>query len=246
MWSLGNVLKKPVIITIGILWLCNAYASDSHLSLVTAALPPLGSTPQQQGFLEQISREAFGRIGYSVEVHSLPGERALINVNSGIDDGDLYRAPGFESAYPNLIQVPEKIGVMDFMAYTKDLQIENLSWQDLEPHVVAYANGWKIYERKVKASEITVVRSINELIPLLENSRAEIILMDRWQGLYVIQQQNARIKLLQPPLAQVDMYMYLNKRHKDLVSMLARAIRDMKQDGTYQKIYDNVFKQVSR
>lgn len=241
-----DLYKQLVLYALLALAFSTVHAAGPHLSLVTAALPPLGSTPEQQGFLERIAHEAFARIGYSVEVHSLPGERALLNVNSGIDDCDLYRAPGFESAYPNLIRVPEKIGVMEFMAYTKDVELKDPAWQSLEPYVVAYANGWKIYERMVKAKEVTVVRSINELFPLLNSGRADLVLLDRWQGLYVAHQQGIGVKLIEPPLAHVDMYMYLHKRHENISPKLVKVLREMKIDGTYTKIYDSVFESLGK
>lgn len=41
---------------------------------------------------------------------------------------------------------------------------------------------------------------------------------------------------LGPTLKDVDMYLYLNKRHEDLAPKLANVLRDMKADGTYNKI----------
>ncbi|MDH5184569.1 MAG: transporter substrate-binding domain-containing protein [Gammaproteobacteria bacterium] len=216
------------------------HAADKPLSLVTAAQPPLGSLANYTGILEKISREAFRRIGVDVKVTILPGERALINVNSGIDDGDLFRAPGFESNYPNLVQVPEKIGIMEFMAYSKESHPASISWQDLQNHTIAYATGWKIYDRKVKANEITKVRKINDLFPLLENGRADIVLIDRWQGLYIAKSSGHKVHLIEPPLATVDMYMYLHKNHAKLIPALSQALKEMKRDGSYQKIYTSL------
>jgi len=217
-------------------------AAEHHLSLVTAALPPLGSSADQEGFLQRMTDACFARIGYNVDITVLPGERALINANKGLDDGDAYRAPGFEAAYPNLVQVPEPIGVMEFMAYSKDLDIPNINWKSLKPYVVAYATGWKIYDRMVHAREVTKVRSINELFPLLEKGRADVVLMDRWQGSYLARQQGVKAKLLEPALARVDMYMYLNKQHEKLIPKLVAALKSMKKDGSYQHIFDETLK----
>ena len=216
----------------------SGYAASEKLVLVTAALPPLGSAPGQQGFLEQMAREAFRRIGRSVEVSTLPGERALINADSGLEDGDLYRAPGFEKEYPNLIRVPEKMGDMEFMAYAKRPDIQLHAWSDLQPYVVAYATGWKIYDRMVKAREVTKVRAIDDLFPLLANDRADVILIDRWQGLWAARAQGYNPRAIEPPLARAEMFMYLHKRHAAIVPELARALADMKADGTYRKISD--------
>jgi len=39
-----------------------------------------------------------------------------------------------------------------------------------------------------------------------------------------------------PSLKDVDMYLYLNKKHEAHVPRIAQALRDMKADGTYNKI----------
>lgn len=213
------------------------------LALTTTMQPPLGPSPTAPGFLEQIAREAFRRIGREIVVDIQPGERALINANSGLNDGDLMRTPGFEKGYPNLIQVPEKIGDMDFMAYTHHTEIKGpITWDALASQVVGYASGWKIYERNVKARELTIVRSVEDLFPLLDLKRADLVLADRWQGQYAARKQGSAARLLEPPLTSSPMFIYLNKRHAAIVPAVARALAAMKTDGAYQKIYDATLK----
>ncbi|MDH5258964.1 MAG: transporter substrate-binding domain-containing protein, partial [Gammaproteobacteria bacterium] len=45
------------------------------------------------------------------------------------------------------------------------------------------------------------------------------------------------INVLTPPLARKAMYIYLHKKHKELVTPLSKALLAMKNDGTYQKIF---------
>lgn len=238
-----NISKRyySLFFLISLLIVTSINAEPRHLSLVTPAKPPLGSDENYTGVLEKISREAFRRIGVTVDFTILPGERCLINVDSGIDDADVFRAPGVEADYPNLVQVPESIGLMEFMGYSK-LQIDNFSWASLEPYVVAYVNGWKIYDRNVKAREITKVRQIEDLFTLLENGRAEIILLDRWQGQYVAKQMGYKYHPIEPPLATIEMFMYVNIKHKDLIPQISQALKDMKRDGTIDKYYDELRK----
>jgi polar amino acid transport system substrate-binding protein len=48
------------------------------------------------------------------------------------------------------------------------------------------------------------------------------------------------IKLLEPPLARVDFYLYMHKKHAPIIPEIAGAIREMKRDGTKQRIYESV------
>jgi polar amino acid transport system substrate-binding protein len=219
-------------------------AQTKKLSLVTvAALPPLSASMDRPGFLNILVAGAFQRIGVEVEVTIVPAQRALINVNSGVDDGDIFRAPGVERDFPNLIQVPEPLLGYDFVAYTKrpDIQIRN--WDDLKPYSVGYASGWKIYENNVKnVKEVTTTPSILELFALLEKGRVDVILLDRWGGQSIVHEMGYKLKPLEPALAHTNMFMYLNKKHAELVPKVAQALRDMKADGSYKKIYDATLK----
>ena len=206
-------------------------------------MPPLTSVPGHPGFIDELAHAAFKRIGVEVEVAAVPTERSLINVNSGLDDGDIFRVAGMEQQYPNLVRIPEKTLDNDFVAYTTRTDIQIRDWADLQPYSVAYATGWKPFERNVTGvKELTKTPSIHELFPLLLKARADVVLMDRWQGQWIVHQEGYKVHLLEPPLARFEMFMYLNKKHEALVPKLAQALRDMKADGTYQKLYDTYLK----
>jgi polar amino acid transport system substrate-binding protein len=218
-------------------------AQTAPLSLTTGALPPLTAVPGHPGFIDQLAREAFKRIGVEVEVRTVPSERSLINVNAGLDDGDIFRVEGVEREYPNLVRIPEKTLDNDFVAYTTRADIQIRNWDDLKPYSVAFASGWKPYDRNVKeVRDLTRTASIDDLFPLLEKGRADVILIDRWQGQWIVHQKGYRVRLLEPPLARFEMFMYLNKKHASLVPKVAQALADMKADGTYRTLYDMYLK----
>ena len=215
-------------------------AQTAKLSLTTGALPPLTSAPGHAGFLNELVRAAFERIGVEVEVTTAPPARSLINANAGLVDGDLWRIAGIEQDYPNLVRVPEMLLDNEFIAYTKRADIRIRDWSDLRPHAVAYVTGWKPYELNVKgAKEVTKAASLEQLFPLLEKGRADVILMDRWQWWWVARQNGYdKVRLIEWPLARLEEFMYLNKKHAALVPKVARALADMKADGSYKKLYD--------
>lgn len=214
-------------------------AQTAKLTLTTGALPPLSSAPGHPGFLNELAKTAFGRLGVEVEVLALPAERSMINVNSGVDDGDMFRIAGVERDYPNLIRIPEKVLDFEFIVYTKRTDISIRNWDDLQPYVVAYTTGWRIFDLNVKGvRELTKTSSLHELFPLLEKKRADVILLDRWQGQWIVHQNSYKVHLLEPPLARLEMFMYLNKKHAALVPRVAKALADMKADGSFQKLYD--------
>jgi polar amino acid transport system substrate-binding protein len=221
----------------------HALAQTAKLSLTTGALPPLVSSPGHPGFITELARAMFKRVGVEVEVTTVPTERSLINVNAGLDDGDIFRVAGVEAQFPNVIRIPEKTLDNDFVVFTKRSDIKIRTWADLQPYSVAYATGWKPYERNVLGvKELTKTPSINELPALLEKGRVDVILMDRWQGQWVVRQSGFDFHLLEPPLARFEMFMYLHKKHAALVPRAAKALADMKADGSYQKLYAQYLK----
>lgn len=196
------------------------------------------STPEGTGFEDLILKEAFQRIGVSIKISSLPAERALINVNQGIDDGLFVKIAGIEESYPNLIMVPEKICDYDFAAFTKNPSIRINGWDSLKPYNVGYLRGWKMYEANIKeAKSVTNVKDDDALIELLINDRVDIIAYELLEMKVRKKKMNLTgIITLEPLLAKKEMFCYLNKKHSKLVPGLVKALKDMKDDGTYNKI----------
>ncbi len=216
-----------------------ALAARPRLELATGTLPPLASRPGQIGFLEALAVEVFKRIGYDVALLKLPFERALINANAGVEDGDVFRAAGFEQDYPNLLRVPERVLDLDFVAYTMRPDVEVREWGDLASYNVGYVKGWKIFERNVKAArDITTVRELEQLMPLLTSRRADVVLVDRWQGLWLAREAGLALRALEPPLARVDMFIYLHRKHEALVAPVAAALAEVKRNGLWQRLVD--------
>lgn len=222
----------------------HSLAQTGKLSIVTAATyPPMVDSANGPGFLNMLADALFKRVGVEFQLTALPAERALMNVNAGLDDGDIARTAIAGNGYPNLIRVPESVVTYDFIAYARDPAIRIRSWADLKPYSVAYPSGWKIFDANVKnAREITVTPTIHELFPLLQKGRTDVVLLSRWVGQWLTVQDGYSFKPMEPPLARLEMFMHLNNKHATLVPKLAQALRDMKADGSYQNIYDATLK----
>ncbi len=218
-------------------------AAGHTLSINTTSTSPL-STAAHDGYHDLITIEAFRRIGHQVEIHFLPGERSLINLNDGIDDGTMVRIGGLQKLYSNFRVVPEKIMDWQFVAFTTDPKIKISDWGDLKPYSVTFVNGWKIFEANVTdARQITKVRNADQLFGLLANRRTDVALYEKWSGLRIVRDRRLEsIRATQMSLAVREMFMYLHERHQKLVPKLAAALREMKRDGTYDRIFDQTLR----
>ncbi|VAW60709.1 hypothetical protein MNBD_GAMMA11-1850 [hydrothermal vent metagenome] len=226
--------------------LASVSQAQKTITLNTAFAPPI-SNNTQTGYADLILTEAFRRIGYKLETIHIPAERALINANKGIDDGDLLRIAGLQKKYPNLIQVPEKIINQDFILFTKNHRGFKVNgWESVKYHSVGIITGWKILEKKFSqfGNQIEIIKSENadQLFTLLEKDRVDFICYTHWSGLELLRKKGLKnITALNAPLASPDFFTYLNKKHSAIAIELSAAIKEMKVDGSIQKKYDKIF-----
>lgn len=211
------------------------------LVLGSTLIEPL-SAPTMDGFVDLIAKEAFKRIGVNIVVQPLPSERSLRNANSGVIDGDLLRVGNIGEIYKNLVIVPETIMTLDFVAFTKSVELPMTNWETIEPFSLGLIRGWKIYEIYTRnAKNVTKVKNGNLLFKLLDKGRADIVLHERFEGYGIIKKLGfTQMQILEPPLASKKMFIYLNKKHARLADNLAKELRAMKQDGTFERIHNNI------
>jgi len=214
------------------------FANEKVVKIVlnVAGKPPLNNQ-EQNGFIDLIAREAFKRLDITLETVRLPAERALLNANSGITDGEMSRIAGLNSKYTNLIQVNEKIMDWEFVVFSKREIELNKKWQSLIPYTVSIINGWKILEKNVPASvNLTKVKNPKQLFGMLKLQRSDLIIYEKWGGMYYLKSKKIKdVKLIHPPLIVKEMFIYLNKKHTELAIKLAGVLKSIKDDGTYEK-----------
>jgi polar amino acid transport system substrate-binding protein len=91
--------------------------------------------------------------------------------------------------------------------------------------------------------EIIKTDNAQQSFTLLEKNRVEFIAFSNWTGLgYLKTNAITDIQLLSPPLASPDFYVYLHKKHKQIVPRLSSAIKQMKADGSIFEIYEKTLK----
>lgn len=213
-------------------------AADLPELVINDTNEPPFTTADGRGFLDLVADEAFRRAGVRLRLVRLPAERGLINANADVEDGDLTRISGLEATYPNLIRVPEKLIDWEFCAFGRQ-PLSNASWENLRARSLGHIRGWKIYERAF-GQPTTVITAVDsaQLFRQLQRERIEVALFERWQGLARIKRERLDgVHVLAPSLARREMYLYPHKRHAALVPKIADALRDIKVEGLYDRLY---------
>ncbi len=240
-----------IIITILVLILLYATElkcfAETPLMLGTFAGPPF-STSDQSGMYDLVLKEAFVRLGREIDIIKLPAERSLTNANKGITDGDFVRITGLDEIYPNLIRVSEKIADFEFVAFSKHKSFKVTGWDILRPYNVAIVRGWKILEENIVGTEsLVMAKKQDVLFTLLDMDRTDVVVYSRYEGYEVISKLEIKgVKTMEPALAVREMFLYLNKKHKALVPLVAAALRQMKDDGTFDDIKRKTLTSVSK
>jgi polar amino acid transport system substrate-binding protein len=217
--------------------------AEQTLTLNTAYSAPLTS-PDHSGALDMFYQELGKRLGIKIEIQALPAERALVNANSGVDDGDVSRVVGMEKIYPDLIRVPEPVMHFELVAFSRKANFTVTNAESFKPYSIGIVTGWKILEKTiVDTKSMDKLENADQLFTLLDKNRIDVAVYEKLQGLLTIQKLGlTNINLLQPSYITGDWYLYLNKKHEAQIPEIAKAIKAMKDDGTHKRIFDSVLK----
>jgi polar amino acid transport system substrate-binding protein len=226
-------IRPLVFVTLMVTLLGTAMAEAPSITVST------NNTPLDRKALQELSTEAFRRIGVDFKLVSLPSERSLHSANLGEVDGEGLRVAGLSSQYPNLVQVPEHFVSVSFVAFARDATIRiDQGWGSLKPYSVAFITGWKMFETNATTARIVnKVDKPEQMFRMLDGGRVDLALYTRADGIALARSLGlSAIAPLSPSLKDVDMYLYLNQKHAALVPRLAQALRGMKADGSYNRI----------
>lgn len=232
-------------IIIALACLCLPVAAQGQkpvLTFGTTHEPPF-ATPAQDGYLDLLLAESLERIGYGVKIFMMPAERSLLEADSGHLDGDVGRVDDMSEMYPSLVIVPEPvIERIGFTAFALDGPLPIADWADLAPYHAGTVRGWKIMENSIHhARSVTLVDDNRMLFTMLKKGRIDVALSAVSDSRKIAGELNiANIWMLDPPLVEKKLYLFVHKRHAPLVKDIAQAIRAVKADGTEARIRADV------
>ena len=208
------------------------------LVINTMLAPPLIDL-EKGGLLDRTVSEAFRRLGIEIVYQPISAQRSLLNVDTGLDDGNLARVKGLTDLFPNIRMIPESLMNFRFVAFSRDQSIKIENWDSLQDYNVAIIRGWKIVEANTaQIRSVIKVKSGQQLFRLLKQGRVEIVIFGYAMGLRIAESMNIRdIHVLKPNLAERDLFLYMNKKHEPLIPRIDQALREMKADGSYERIY---------
>ncbi len=224
------------MVLVALIALPSAYAREK---LVFGTFENAGITLVQ----EPVMREAYRRLGYEIEVRQFPGERALIQADRGIVDGELARLETVREMYGNLVMVPESIHELRNVVLTKNADFTLAGWESLKPYTVLSRRGYKYFEGKCREYQINyqLVNSFEDMVKILHAGRYDVGLVTMLDGLKTMKDMGIRdLRFMEPPLEIIPIYHFLHKKHTNLVPLVSEKLKELKREGYIKKIEDQV------
>jgi len=223
-------LAVTLLICVGLLtclglWLPEPAAAE------TLVLSHLGND-QATGQAFHILQEAYRRLGIEVREELLPHERSLRAANAGETDGEVMRMAGIEAQYPDLVRVPEPVVTFDAVAFTTGLAFQVDGWESLRPYPVCINRGMKMAEQGTEGMNRMFGTSVEQIIEMLRRGHCLVAVLGRFAWLEFDRLDAGPIRELEPPIASLPLFHYVNRRHAALVPKLAETLRQMRRDGT--------------
>ena len=228
-------LLIPVLICL--LFLPRVPQAQEPLIASTSVGPPL-YFENGNGFFNLLAAELFRRLDLDYRLDFLPAQRSLVFTNDGKTDVIIGRAAAIEKRLPNIIRVPVNILDFEYTAYTKDPDLRIDGWQSLDGYTVGIINGWKIIEQNVgSAKQVVKVNDFGQLLSLLDIGRVDVAIMDRIMGEWTFRQLGLDLNIVQPPFISQPNFVYVHKKHQDLVQDFTRVLQEIIRDGTYDALF---------
>ena len=194
---------------------------------------------------EVILREAYARLGITLDIIKVPGERALRMANRGDVAGDIHRLDGLSATYPNLIKVSPPINFLDGAVFTRTVSFPVDGWDSLRPYRIGILRGTKFVEQNTLEMDRHVVGSYEGLIKMLNRGRIDVMVVPYLSGAFQIRQIGAdgeEATALEPRLTKLDLYHYLHVRHEPLVKRISNVLETMRSSGELEAIRKRVVK----
>jgi polar amino acid transport system substrate-binding protein len=221
-------------------------AAGGKLVISTQAIPPY-STDNGTGFYDTLYPEIGRRTGLEITVVQQPDRRSLQLTNSGINDGDGPRLPGLEKQFPDLIRVDEPILHAELVAFTRKGTRVN-SWDDLANRFAAVPKGWQLPKDKIPVSmRLTTVISTHSSMAMLATGRIDAALTLPAMGRHEINKHGYWNITPEPAILDERLlYLYMHKKHAALVPAIDEAIKAIKADGTWERLFEQAIAQTDK
>lgn len=214
---------------------------DSILILGNKSLEPLvyEKNGKAEGLTVEIIEELEGRIGTSINIKAMDWSKAQKLLEKG--EADALMQINETDERKMKLDFSEPVLESEISVFTNNPGLKLSGIDDLEGFDVGIEkDGFP--ELLLKSEpEINLVEmpSLYEGLQKLKRGEIDAVVTDRWAGSYMLATHKIDgIWITGEPIAKQDTHIAVKKGNADLLSSIDKGLKDMKADGTYQRIID--------
>jgi polar amino acid transport system substrate-binding protein len=184
--------------------------------------------------------EAYGRLGVEVSFKGYEAAAALEASRSGEVDAELNRIGGIDRDFPELVQIPIPVNMLQGAAFSRDYRFPIRSWSSLKPYKIGIVRGILFATEGTRGMDVSEAEDHHELIRWVDEGRVDVAVMSRFSGYAAIRSGGYDgVHELDGLLETLLLYHYLNVNRADLAPRLTPVLKQMLLDGTTRRILDD-------
>ncbi len=191
-----------------------------------------------------ISKEAFKRVGYEVEILFVPWERAMRDSKGGEVDGII--GAWYKKERTDFFEYTDAVTTQTLVLFKRtDQEIEFKTLMDLKDYIFGVVRGWTYTEEfdnttslkkeVVANSKANILKLIHGRVDLVPDVKEEVYeLMNSEFPKHI-----GSIETVGEPLKIQQIYTVISKtnpNHKTIAEDFNKGLKMMKEDGTYGEI----------
>ncbi|HYX38960.1 MAG TPA: transporter substrate-binding domain-containing protein [Oligoflexus sp.] len=192
--------------------------------------------PKLHLYAQKISEQAGSDV--TIKLIEVPFLRIESLVAKGELDGDFGREEeSYASSKDSIVRVEEKIADLEFVLVSYSNGYQN--GRQARNSRVAAQIGSHTHVRICKewAMNCTYTNQSANRMEMLRTNRVDSILVALMEALEIAKTETKREVYLSDSLHKAPLYIFMAKKHEGLAHRLAKAIRKVKSDGTFSRIF---------
>lgn len=192
-----------------------------------------------QTLAREVVQEAYERIGIHVEFNPVPPIRALELANLGVMDGETARIEGTEKTYSNLVKIPVPVSYITGVVFTKHIDRDIRSWNDLKGLKIGIIKGVLYSEKGTQGMQTFYAKENTHLFKLLDYGRVDVAIAVKEEGEYEIKAHfpSSNIHMIGQPVYRAPLFHYIHKKNIGLAPKLEAVLKEMEKNGEMEALW---------
>jgi ABC-type amino acid transport substrate-binding protein len=184
---------------------------------------------------EIILPKIYKNIGINIFITPLPGKRAQFVANNGYHAGEIMRIWTYGLENVNTVRVPTPYYYLETMPFIlKKSNIVIKHKKDLSKYRLSKIRGVKHTNNITKGMhDIYEMSNSKEMFKLLVSGKVDVVLTNTLDGNLTLKELGYAdiITPMKSPLAVLPLYHYIHKKHVELVPLIDKEIKRLKNSG---------------